>query len=946
MKRELLTELSFLPRGSVIIYISHQWVGINHPDPRGDQFYHLVLLLERLLRGDVSRTDMDAFHSLLYKHNYTTTAEEWRLMLDPEKTFIFYDGFCVSKEERDEAFRFVPEIIKRCDFMIILAPGCTHFDKIDPRTGRKMNLCYRTYRLNAMCVFEMFSAFLTTKGGERVRPALLVRSGGGVPKWSSPLECQKLAVGMSTFECCERNHTVFTTCLRVSAKHSLVSLINMNVLSLFEADMFPAARFSVMIAHYWLRGLADPSEFASTSKRELKLRLRWDNTDGEGWFDRNNFSILFFAVMNHATNVVSALLKHLAKKYKKGTHDYTRHVRSAIPSEGLPRFGFTGGTTALHIAMAGTSFDIITLLLEYGADSFETDVAGNDPLMFASIFGHTDNVKLWLKRFPDWDLERKNKVVGGVALGQTVYMGPHRLELVKVLLEHGASTGFKNFSGASILTSLCSSEDCDPKVVELVLKHESQSVNYRRRGQSLKWRNIYRLARVLVRTKVKKAGIMVSLARACGSTALHYAVRRGDVDVVNLLLCHGADPEITDGLNKSPVDYCDAFPEMRGALKRVIQQQKEGKLVMLHRRNSTATNLKFPMYLVPLDQLQRLYGGTEPRYDRIEAHQELLRRGELVRWIDLPIDAHIIFMSHEWVGWNHPDPHGVQLKTFLRVMQRLRSGEISQIEMNVFHTLMYKTNYVVKAEKWQDILSRAYVSISLNSLTRTLTLLLTSRYVWIDWSSMPQPSACPPSTDKKVKEKLGTNLGKAVKSIPAYVEKSDFVVVVAPGCLHADRRDKDTNLRAKTCYRTYRKRGWCVLEIFSSFLSREKTHPILLITSSEDPFETDKGGHDALMAASVYGRAYNIDRWLEVHSKWEMERKCKQGTTALSSAVYLGQNKLGTIHRLLEADAKLTTLNNSGASYLTLACSNEDSDPKVVRFLLENMGDSYVNLRM
>ena len=29
--------------------------------------------------------------------------------------------------------------------------------------------------------------------------------------------------------------------------------------------------------------------------------------------------------------------------------------------------------------------------------------------------------------------------------------------------------------------------------------------------------------------------------------------------------------------------------------------------------------------------------------------------------------------------------------------------------MNVFHTLMYKTNHVVKAEEWQDILSRAYV---------------------------------------------------------------------------------------------------------------------------------------------------------------------------------------------------------------------------------------------
>ena len=132
-----------------------------------------------------------------------------------------------------------------------------------------------------------------------------------------------------------------------------------------------------------------------------------------------------------------------------------------------------------------------------------------------------------------------------------------------------------------------------------------------------------------------------------------------------------------------------------------------------------------------------------------------------------------------------------------------------------------------------------------HSLTRSLTLLLMSRYVWIDWSSMPQPSACPPSVDENVKEELGTNLGKAVKSIPAYVvthfsyhihlnshsstfvnryvEKSDFVVIVAPGCLHADRRDPDTKLRTKTCYRTYRNRGWCVLEMMCSLHSREKS---------------------------------------------------------------------------------------------------------------------------
>ncbi len=196
-----LTEYKYVPPDSTIIYVSHEWVGTYHPDPNGDQMYHFLLLLERLLRGDVSRTDMDAMHSLVYKHNYTTTAKEWKRVLDPQRTFVFYDGLCVSKEKRDEEFGMIPEYIKRCDFMIILAPGCTHFDKIDPRTGRKTNLCYRTYRLNATCVFEMFSSYLSTKGGEQVRPALLVRSGTGTPNWISPMECQKLAVGMSTFEC-------------------------------------------------------------------------------------------------------------------------------------------------------------------------------------------------------------------------------------------------------------------------------------------------------------------------------------------------------------------------------------------------------------------------------------------------------------------------------------------------------------------------------------------------------------------------------------------------------------------------------------------------------------------------------------------------------------------------------------------------------------------------
>ena len=42
---------------------------------------------------------MDVFHSLLYKHKFTTTAETGHVR-SAEKTFVFYDGFCVPKEAR------------------------------------------------------------------------------------------------------------------------------------------------------------------------------------------------------------------------------------------------------------------------------------------------------------------------------------------------------------------------------------------------------------------------------------------------------------------------------------------------------------------------------------------------------------------------------------------------------------------------------------------------------------------------------------------------------------------------------------------------------------------------------------------------------------------------------------------------------------------------------
>jgi ankyrin repeat protein len=755
-ERDELVQWRYVPPKSTVLYISHEWVGTNHPDPDGTQMYHLLYLLERLQKGEVSRTDMDSLHSLMYKHNYTTTAEEWKQILNSAKTYIWYDGFCLPRARQGDGFRLIASYVQLCSFMIILAPGCTHFDRIDPKTKRKMNLCYRTYRLRARCVFEMFCAFLTTRGGEKPRPVLLVRSGTGIPNWVSPLECQRLAVGTSSFECCDSNHTLIQTCRRPVYLTSLVRMIETRVRSLFLSGDFAEARLSLCFTNYWCRGLLE-----DRTKREkkwdliqsFKKDLRWRcPLDGE-WKCRDDIPLLVYASSSDCIEVVRELLIKIHQV--TNPREKRLYLCGCVPKKGLVQLGMVGGSTPLIMAMTTSQPEIVSLLLDYGAGPFETEINGSDPLMYACAVGRTENVNFWLDRFPDWDLQRKNTVLGGVALGCAVFMGPHRLELVKVLLDRGASLNYITDGGSSILIDLCSSEDADPEILQLLLEKikKMDVVNIKIHGRTIKRRTIYRLARFLTRHNFTKSGLMTALAQDSGSTALHYAVQRGDVDVVNVLLQHGSDPIIKNDLGKSPVDYCDAFPEMKGALKRLIHMQKQRltkhNIITLNRRNSTATDMKFPMHLVPLDQLDRLYGGKYPRHNRIEAHQELKRRGELVMWEDLPIDAHIIFLSHEWIGWNHPDPHGVQLKTFLRVMQRLQSGKISQVEMNVFHTMMYKTNRIMKADEWKEMLS--------------------TTYVWIDWASMPQPSACPSSVPKDEKKKMGKDLENAVKSIPAYV---------------------------------------------------------------------------------------------------------------------------------------------------------------------------------
>ena len=123
-------------------------------------------------------------------------------------------------------------------------------------------------------------------------------------------------------------------------------------------------------------------------------------------------------------------------------------------------------------AMAVASPDIVSMLLEHGASPLNLDINENDALAFASVFGNIETSKYWLQKFPHWNLNRRHGVAGGTVLTDALYMG-QEMRYIELLLDHGANVNVITKTGSSVLTTLCSSEDCDPRILSRLLKIKS-----------------------------------------------------------------------------------------------------------------------------------------------------------------------------------------------------------------------------------------------------------------------------------------------------------------------------------------------------------------------------------------------------------------------------------------------------------------------------------------
>ena len=213
--------------------------------------------------------------------------------------------------------------------------------------------------------------------------------------------------------------------------------------------------------------------------------------------------------------------------------------------------------------------------------------------------------------------------------------------------------------------------------------------------------------------------------------------------------------------------FCGRPKTALGEFAKCLQQEKAPDLSM-----------KFPMYVVSLQNVLKM---TEVR-----CHQQLLEDGILTTKGD---SGKAMFLSHQWVSQQHPDPDGKQLKVFQDAMKNLLDGSTVP-------------NYSAWAEIMSVYLGRPRFATS--------DLSETSLFVWYDYFSIPQYTVTAQS--RSVSTNLYEDQRNGILSISAYIHRCEFLVVLCPSMKHA-------TLPADVNYHSWAERGWCRLEAMARELS-------------------------------------------------------------------------------------------------------------------------------
>ena len=201
---------------------------------------------------------------------------------------------------------------------------------------------------------------------------------------------------------------------------------------------------------------------------------------------------------------------------------------------------------------------------------------------------------------------------------------------------------------------------------------------------------------------------------------------------------------------------------------------------------------RYPMFVLPVKTFLEMSEWAP--------HQRLLEDGLLKQWTPECADR-TFFVSHQWTAFSHPDPKCSQMRALQTVLRKLASGEWS-----TFGNYSVSEEYGIKMGRtkaeWQAVMKDAYLWIDYTSMPQPLASVGASPAAAAAHAGMVEADHRSASSDDGEVARLIANLKAAVDSIPSYVERCAEVMVLVPPVAHVDKE-------GETCdFTSWRQRGW------------------------------------------------------------------------------------------------------------------------------------------
>jgi hypothetical protein len=589
-----------------VIFVSHQWTAYANPDPDGDQLVDLQQTLARLSEGETD-VENDVNMQLTGGPKGTVSGTEWKAMVP--NMYVWLDFLSMAQpsagpmpsedddaaierptngegadERKTEDHRHgggevvsclnngvvsLPGYVELADFIFVLVPVVEHKDRCE-------TCDFSSWRGRGWCRLELLASQLAP-GNRRV---VIVRGGSAQVEFISNSDILNLPPGLGNFSCCAVGHDFGhgpVECDRIKIRKVLGLLLEGKIRTLFAEGKLQDARAFVVLEKQFFCGLGDDvrgrrgsfftlsqkaasAQQASTDPSDavgrlagLQEVLQWSSSKREkALIKQTGMGLLTHAVIADDLLVVRHLLGGgTASSNKK---EVNRRVK------GLGAFAIDRWTL-LMLAMVFSRFGIVESLLDAGADPTARDPGLKcNAFMLAAYFGRSANIAAWLKRFPPFDLERRNSF-GQPALHMASMRGDHNLDTVRILADAGANFHSKIYTGATVLHASTMNLDLGAEdTLRFYLERVPELLNHQQYSTTTAWKGILLFARFCAR-RGSKSRVLQELARWEGDTPLHAAVGNYFNHVVARILCAAPGVELASHnlMGQTPLDKMKAL---------------------------------------------------------------------------------------------------------------------------------------------------------------------------------------------------------------------------------------------------------------------------------------------------------------------------------------------------------------------------------------------------